>query len=635
MAAIGSAEFIIRAVNKTQAAFAQVGQGVDNMDRRMKKFSGGLNRLGGLFASAFVGKQITDTITKFERLEASLRTVTGSADKASVAFGFIEKFAAETPFQLEEVVDAFIKLKALGLAPSEEALTSYGNTATAMGKSLNQMIEAVADATTGEFERLKEFGIKSRVQGEQVAFTFQGVSTTVGKNAKEIEGYLQSIGNVQFAGAMKEQAGTLNVALSNMGDAFSKLVKAIGDAGLTDILIFIADKVKWLAQVITDSIEPFKLGFKAFIAEVIKFGNLFIAVFEGVGDAFNAFGDAISARFEALGQDLANFVNDPLSGVSFENTRKALETGLLDSMGTAFDKALAKAQEFNASIDAEVRAAADKIVDARQAKNQSLSSLFEETKQPEKVAETTKAVKALNKQQEEAQRIFEATRTPLERYNKEMAQLNALLEKGYINQDTFGRAVEQANEKLGKATKQTGETIEGEFSRIGETMEGTIADSLDAIGGRFDGFGDFFKGFLSDLNRTLLQYALKDLGVTGKGGILDGLFGSIGGLFGGGGSGGGGGFGGFLSGIGDFFGGFFADGGRLSPGKFGIVGERGPELAYAGNAPMHIMPDMGMSAAPITINMNVQTPDVRSFKQSQSQIAADMARSIERARRNL
>ena len=69
-------------------------------------------------------------------------------------------------------------------------------------------------------------------------------------------------------------------------------------------------------------------------------------------------------------------------------------------------------------------------------------------------------------------------------------------------------------------------------------MEGTIADSLDAIGGRFDGFGDFFKGFLSDLNRTLLQYALKDLGVTGKGGILDGLFGSIGGLFGGGGSGG-------------------------------------------------------------------------------------------------
>ena len=165
-------------------------------------------------------------------------------------------------------------------------------------------------------------------------------------------------------------------------------------------------------------------------------------------------------------------------------------------------------------------------------------------------------------------------------------------------------------------------------------MEDRIADSLDVIGGRFDSFSDFFKGFLSDLNRGLIQYALKDLGVSGKGGIIDGLFGSIGGLFGGG-SRGGGGFGHMLSGVGSMFGGFFADGGRLQPGKFGIVGERGPELAFAGNAPMQIMPNTAMATPPITVNMNIQTPDIRSFRQSQTQIAADMARSIERARRNL
>lgn len=89
------------------------------------------------------------------------------------------------------------------------------------------MTLAVADATTGEFERLKEFGIKAKSQGEKVTFTFQGVSKTIGKNAQEIEGYLHSIGDVQFAGAMEAQADTLNVALSNMGDS---LVKAIGDS---------------------------------------------------------------------------------------------------------------------------------------------------------------------------------------------------------------------------------------------------------------------------------------------------------------------------------------------------------------------------------------------------------------------
>lgn len=634
MAAFGSAEFVIRAINKTQQTFQQIGNGVDDMDKRFKRLSGGLNRIGGLMATAFVGKQFVDTITSFEKLEASLRTVTGSAEKAKIAFGFIEQFAAETPFSLEEAVEAFIKLKALGLTPSEEALTSYGNTATAMGKSLNQMIEAVADAATGEFERLKEFGIKARAQGENVTFTFQGVSTTVGKNAKEIEGYLRSIGDVQFAGAMEQQAGTLNVALSNMGDSFSKLVKTIGDAGVTDILIFIADKIKWLIEVVTASIEPFGLGFKAFVAEVVKFGNLFIAVFKGVGDAFTAFGDAISNRFEALGQDLKNFVENPLGGVSFENTRKALETGLGQAMSQTFDKAMNEAKEFNAGIDAEIQSAAMKIVEARQAKNQSLSTLFDETKEPDKVAQTAKEVKSFNKLQQEAQRIIDATRTPLENYNKEMEQLNLLLEKGYINQETFGRAVEQAGQKLEKSSKKSGETIADEFDKIGDSMEGTIADSLDAISGRFDSFGDFFTGMLSDLNRALLKWAMNDLGITGKGGFIEDIFGGISGLFKGGGSGGGG-LGGFLGGIGDFFGGFFADGGRLKPGQFGVVGERGPELAYAGNAPMNITPDFGGGAAPITINMNVQTPDVRSFRQSQSQIAADMARSIERARRNL
>lgn len=630
MVGFAEAKFTIRAINKTQKTFSQINQGVSDMDRRFGKLGRGLNRLGGLMATAFVGRQVVDTITKFEKLEASLRTVTGSADNAAVAFGFIQDFAATTPFQLEEVTDAFIKLKALGLTPSEEALTSYGNTATAMGKDLNQMIEAVADATTGEFERLKEFGIKAKSQGDQVTFTFQGVSTTVGKNAKEIEGYLRSIGDVQFAGAMKEQAGTLNVALSNMGDAFSKLVKAIGDAGLTDILMAVANAVKWLAEKITAAIPLFKLGFKAIIAEVVKFGNLFIAVFKGVGRAFQAFGETISSRFEALGKDLAAFIEDPLGGVSFENTRAALETGLLDAMGNAFDKALEEARQFNTAIDAEIQDAALKLYEAREKKNASLASLFKETQTPEKTEETSKQTEKFTKLQREAQRIIESTRTPLERYNKEMELLNKLLKEGHINQETFGRAMEQAQEKLKKSSEKVGDVIEGEFADLGKTMEGTIADSLDAINGRFDSFGNFFKGFLSDLNRSLLQFALKDLGITGEGGIIGDLFGSIGGLFKGSGSGGG--LGGLLSSVGSMFGGFFADGGTLKPGQFGVVGERGPELAFAGSSPMQIMPNGG---APVTVNMHIQTPDVQSFRKSQSQIAADMARSVERARRNL
>ena len=97
--------------------------------------------------------------TTFEKLSASLKTVTGSTEAAQEAFALIEKFAVDTPYQLNEIVEAFIRLQALGLDPSEEALTSYGNTASAFSRNMIDFVEAVADATVGEFERLKSFGI--------------------------------------------------------------------------------------------------------------------------------------------------------------------------------------------------------------------------------------------------------------------------------------------------------------------------------------------------------------------------------------------------------------------------------------------------------------------------------------------
>lgn len=166
----------------------------------------------------------------YEKLEASLTTVTGSATAAAAAFARVRAFAAETPYSVEEVTGAFIKLKALGLDPSEAALRSYGNTAAGMSKSLDQMIEAIADATTGEFERLKEFGIRSSAEGNRVTFTFRGISTTVGKSADEIEGYLRKIGEVQFAGGMARQAATLDGALSNLTDAWREFLAEIAKA---------------------------------------------------------------------------------------------------------------------------------------------------------------------------------------------------------------------------------------------------------------------------------------------------------------------------------------------------------------------------------------------------------------------
>ena len=137
----------------------KAASGIGSAFSSLSKLAGGL--FAGFSVAQFAGKLVS-VQREFDVLNSALITITGSSAKAENEFEWIKSFAAETPYSLSEVTKAFIKLKTLGLDASKESLTSYGNTASAMGKSLDQMIEAVADASTFQFERLRDFGITSK-----------------------------------------------------------------------------------------------------------------------------------------------------------------------------------------------------------------------------------------------------------------------------------------------------------------------------------------------------------------------------------------------------------------------------------------------------------------------------------------
>ena len=83
---------------------------------------------------------------------------------------------------------------------------------------------------------LKQFGIKAKLDGDKIQATFQGVTTTIGRNSEEITGYLRSIGRERFPTALEETANTLSGRISNLNDATAEFFKAVGDAGLTQAL---------------------------------------------------------------------------------------------------------------------------------------------------------------------------------------------------------------------------------------------------------------------------------------------------------------------------------------------------------------------------------------------------------------
>ena len=236
---------------------------IDDVERRGEQMGAAMTTMAkavaGAIAAIQLGKLITgliDTQRQFDVMNASLKTLTGSQEAANREFDRLKQFAATTPYDLQQVVNAFTKMKALGLDPSERALTSFGNTAAAMGKNLNQMVEAVADAATGEFERLKEFGIRASKQGEDVTFTFQGVETTIKASADNITQYLTSIGEVNFAGAMSERMNTLDGQISNLQDSMQDLYRAINDSGF-------GEAVAKSVQIATEAIQEMTKSVKA------------------------------------------------------------------------------------------------------------------------------------------------------------------------------------------------------------------------------------------------------------------------------------------------------------------------------------------------------------------------------------
>ena len=269
---------------------------LDNMGRYASVAAAAVASIG---IARFTG-QAYDAISSAQKLQASLKTVTGSTEAANKEWERLLDFASTTPFTLDQSVEGFIRMKSLGLDPTMESMTAFGNTSSAMGKDLMQMIEAVADASTFEFERLKEFGIRAKQEGDNVTFTFQGVETTVKKSSKNITEYLENIGNTAFAGAMSDQMETLNGAASNLQDSVYQMWLAIGDAGATEVF----------SQGINDSSSAVKA-----LTESIENGNWDIL--------FNAFESINSSGRDMIGELVQ-------IGSSFTQMKSTAQASLLD-----------------------------------------------------------------------------------------------------------------------------------------------------------------------------------------------------------------------------------------------------------------------------------------------------------------
>jgi len=217
---------------KQLKAMGQAFKGLQSTVFSLQGAIGGL-AVGGVF------KSLVDTATAFENLELSLRTVTGSSQKAKEALDWISEFTATTPYELEEVANAFKKLASYGLDPTKY-MRNLGDAAASMGKTLDQAVEMFADATTGQFERMKEFGVRAKVEGDKVTFAWseagREMTKTVDKTSTAISQFIGDNFESRFGGGMELLSKGWTGMWSNLKDHVTNFSRAVMDSGVFDYM---------------------------------------------------------------------------------------------------------------------------------------------------------------------------------------------------------------------------------------------------------------------------------------------------------------------------------------------------------------------------------------------------------------
>ncbi|MBN1039021.1 hypothetical protein DVW12_09935 [Clostridium botulinum] len=211
--------------SKTSSSIAKVNSRsmslAQNASSQVQGLSGKIKAVLATGAVAIAAKKtgsaMLNQASGMEQYRNTLNIVMKDNEKASKTFAWAADYANKTPFETGEIVDATVKLTSYGLE-AQKVLPLTGDMAGAMGKSIDQATEAIADAQTGELERLKEFGITKDMIVAQGAKDLAGIEIVNNKgqitNQRAFNAAMFSLMKERYSGAMEIQSKTFKGLMS-------------------------------------------------------------------------------------------------------------------------------------------------------------------------------------------------------------------------------------------------------------------------------------------------------------------------------------------------------------------------------------------------------------------------------------
>lgn len=487
-------------------------------------------------------KHAEDTLSKLHE------TLKEYAGKLAAAFAF------------EKIVE--------GIHGSIEAMDMLGKTAQKVGIPVEELskLSLAAKLADTSMETLASSTVKLSKNLELIVGGKGGNAgaalKAIGVSATDAHGRLKPTEQImaeiaeKFHG-MEDGANKTAIALALLGKAGAEMIPFFnqGNQGLEEAARLqerfglttqaSADQ----AQLFDDNITTLKAAFDGLFRKVAiemlpalnDLTNSFVS-FVAEGSNAEAIGKNITDVFGRMGQmfrqdaeDLKHFegVWDFLAngGPEFQAMvakSAAKTTTLTDAM-----KGLAA--QTNAALDAQRRF--DGVHSNATAKGDLHNVRKEAPNFTSLITNAEKATKTIDKLGAEATRVFESTRTPLEKYNEELKKLNILLNAGKINHDTYNRAVSKSFDDYVHASAGL-QNFQAELKKtnpyldqLKSSFEGFINNAVDGTFDLTNSIGDLLKSFEKMALNSVFQQLFNGEsdhplygGGGGSGGILGSLF---------------------------------------------------------------------------------------------------------------
>ena len=497
--------------------------------------------LGNAFS--YVGPIAKALGVNLEKTTALLGTLSDAgmqADKAGTGLRSVMATLADEigPGGLDPILDKFVE-QGLGAA---EAFAQFGKKGAPAILALGSMRHRTKELET---ELVNAKGAAEDMAGVRLD-TIAGSFALVKSAAQEM---MIVIGEA-LAPAVRDLAESLRIAFTAASGTFTAMMGGSERSTdrvrvFADVLISVVDAFGLVADIASKVFNVLQVGFYAIKTAVLAglTTPLLLAVtgIETTGRALNALGIVSDETFEGMRAAVHGFAESiaeqamesvangaeavsNLFGDGSEMGDKAREFSALfrrnlmremtdtgesagEELATAIKDGMSSivesTEDFTGLADAteDVRDLVQSLTESNEAFGKSTEEMIlfraaqegvseELIKQAEALMKRRAELEKNNELMEEGKRLAEQMRTPHEKYADTIKRLNELLNAGAITQETFGRAVADAESKLASATDQA------EVSVAGPTI-GSIETAL----------GDFNFG-MTDKNTRIAQKSL-------------------------------------------------------------------------------------------------------------------------------